>query len=574
MYTEGGVKDTDGLGYLTFEDIEKLLPDCNVVTKRKLERLCTYAYVGGVLSLEMDMATVNKFLQEHEEKQNTRTPVQTKDPMAYSAKFQTDSLDTFSGDPEDFEDWQNKTFNTVNQTILRKFLHESPDPSKQAEIDRDRDLYYAIKQAVEQGTASHVVSSLEDSNQSGHIAWTKLKEWFQSPGVKDDLIDLYQQRAEHLRLTPDVMASEYINSWVLCQRKLTELGRGYSDLEYKRRFVRGIEDEDFKIKKEMLTANKHGMTIQELITEVRRAESGMNLDADKSQRVKARRVEISKGSPGEHRNNNGTQKFNIPYIPHSTMGQLERSTQIDLLHWRSVWNKEGREVKATELPSNGNKLDTENEQSGNPNDRTVNGSKKRKRKKKSKPPNAAVRRTKTTKVGTKEDSDVKCTMTSDTEDNSKETSTVYYDSATVVPSTYSSAACSRRFHPIRRNVGKNSTIVLDSGTEATVAGGGGWTVYSYVNTTGTFGGAMPSMQSCSLPLANVITVVQTEAGKPLLIGLGGAAYDSSPEASEALVNTHHLRDNGVLVDDKAKVHGGGAEDYSLWFSYPIDIRAF
>ena len=85
---------------------------------------------------------------------------------------------------------------------------------------------------------------------------------------------------------------------------------------------------------------------------------------------------------------------------------------------------------------------------------------------------------------------------------------------------------------------------------------------------------MPSMQSCSLPLANVITVVQTEAGKPLLIGLGGAAYDSSPEASEALINTHHLKDNGVLVDDKAKVHGGGAEDYSLWFSYPIGIRAF
>ena len=103
------------------------------------------------------------------------------------------------------------------------------------------------------------------------------------------------------------------------------------------------------------------------------------------------------------------------------MGQLERSTQIDLLYWRSVWNKEGREVKATELPSNGNKLDTENEQSGTPNDRTVNGSKNRKRKKKSKPPNAAVCRTKTTKVGTKEDSDVKCTMTSDTEDNSKET---------------------------------------------------------------------------------------------------------------------------------------------------------
>ena len=170
----------------------------------------------------------------------------------------------------------------MNQTILRKFLQSPPDLNKQSEIDRDRDFYYAIKQAVEKGTASHVVSSLDDSQQSGHIAWTKLKEWYQSPGVKDDLIDLYQQRAEQLRLTPDATASEYINTWVMCQKKLTELGSGYSDLEYKRRFVRGIEDEDFKVKKEMLTAKKHEMSIQDLITEVRREESGMNLDADKS----------------------------------------------------------------------------------------------------------------------------------------------------------------------------------------------------------------------------------------------------------------------------------------------------
>ena len=551
VHTEGGVKDTEGLSYLTFEDIEKLLPDCNVVTKRKFERLCTYVYVGGVLSLGMNMATVNKFLQEHEEKQTTRAPVQTKDPMAYNAKFQTDSLDVFSGDPEDFEDWLNKTFNTVNQTILRKFLQSPPDLNKQSEIDRDRDFYYAIKQAVEKGTASHVVSSLSDSEQSGHIAWTKLKEWYQSPGVKDDLIDLYQQRAEQLRLTPDVTASEYINSWVMCQKKLTELGSGYSDLEYKRRFVRGIDDEDFKVKKEMLTAEKHEMSIQDLITEVRRAESGMNLDANKLQKVKARRIEIAKTA--HQSNNDGTKKFNIPYIPNYIMSQLNNPVQKDLLHWRYIWNKEGREVKHTELPSN--KKDEESEESVSPNDRNVNGGKKRKRKKKSSPQNSTVRRTKITTVGTKDESDVKCTMLSDT-DNSNDNTSAYYDSVTVVPRIYSSAACSRRFHPIRRNVGNHSTIVLDSGTEATVAGGGGWTVHSYVNSTGTFGGALASMQSCELPLANVCTVIETEAGSPLIIGLGGAAFDNSPGATEALINTHHLRDNGVMVDDIAKVHGG------------------
>jgi hypothetical protein len=99
------------------------------------------------------------------------------------------------------------------------------DNSKQAEIDQDKDLYYAFKKAVETGTASHVVANLDESDESGHIAWNKLKEWFQSPVVKDDLIDLDES----------LTAGEYINDWVICQKKLTELESGYEELEYKRR---------------------------------------------------------------------------------------------------------------------------------------------------------------------------------------------------------------------------------------------------------------------------------------------------------------------------------------------------
>ena len=126
MHDDGGVSNAALLGYLTFEDIEKLLPDCHVVTKRMLERICVYVYAGGVCNLQMNMATINEFIKQHEEKQNSRAPVQVKDPMAYTAKFQIDSLDTFSGDQEDFEDWQNKTFNTINQTIVWKFLQDTP----------------------------------------------------------------------------------------------------------------------------------------------------------------------------------------------------------------------------------------------------------------------------------------------------------------------------------------------------------------------------------------------------------------------------------------------------------------
>ena len=386
---------------------------------------------------------------------------------------------------------------------------------------------------------------------SGHVAWSKLKEWYQSPGVKDDLIDTWQTKAEDLELNEDATAGEYINDWVMCQKKLTDLGSGYSELEYKRRFIRGITDPDYEVTRKLLADKKDDKSIDDLITHVRRTESGLNRDSGRAQKAKARRVGGDSSKYDDEQSNRKKSKFNIPYIPNFIMDQLEQPTQRNILHWRSIWNKEGREVKHDELPS---KKEDESEQVKPPGNNRSGGGKRRKKKNSGK-----IRRTKTAALGTKDDKDVKVLMMSDDDESSKTktASSTSYDLVTVDPSTGSMAASiSRRFHPIRRNIGKNSTIVLDSGTEATVAGGGGWVVHSYVNKTGTFGGAMPSMQHCSLPIANLITAVETETGESILIGLGGAAYDNSPEATEALLNTHDLRDNGVIVDDKAKVHGG------------------
>ena len=83
------------LRYLTFEDINELLPACPVVPKRKLELISVYVKAGGVCNLKMTMATISEFIKQHKKNQKSRAPVQVKDPMAYTAKFQIDSLETF-----------------------------------------------------------------------------------------------------------------------------------------------------------------------------------------------------------------------------------------------------------------------------------------------------------------------------------------------------------------------------------------------------------------------------------------------------------------------------------------------
>ena len=121
---------------------------------------------------------------------------------------------------------------------------------------------------------------------------------------------------------------------------------------------------------------------------------------------------------------------------------------------------------------------------------------------------------------------------------------------------------SRRFGRtivLRRSIAGTSLqsrVILDSGTEAIVAGGRGWRPVSISKQKSDFSGALPSMDIASLPLADVVTAICSDEGETVLLGLGAAAYDSSCESTEALFNTHDLRDLGVTVHDKAKVHGG------------------
>ena len=47
------------------------------------------------------------------------------------------------------------------------------------------------------------------------------------------------------------------------------------------------EDPEFEVTRSLLTSKKHKMTMDEIINDIRRAESNLNRESEKSQRVKA-----------------------------------------------------------------------------------------------------------------------------------------------------------------------------------------------------------------------------------------------------------------------------------------------
>ena len=62
------------------------------------------------------------------------------------------------------------------------------------------------------------------------------------------------------------------------------------------------------------------------------------------------------------------------------------------------------------------------------------------------------------------------------------------------------------------------------------------------------------MVLCTLRNATIITVVRTYSKQDILLGLDHAAYNEDATCIEALLNTHDLRDNRVIVHDIAKKH--------------------
>ena len=87
-------------------------------------------------------------------------------------------------------------------------------------------------------------------------------------------------------------------------------------------------------------------------------------------------------------------------------------------------------------------------------------------------------------------------------------------------------------------------------------GGDGWHIVHVSGKTTSLAGAIKGMGNVTLPKVDAITAVKDVEGNTVLLGVGNATFDRRPSQFESLWNSHHLRDNGVIVDDVAESHGG------------------
>ena len=69
-------------------------------------------------------------------------------------------------------------------------------------------------------------------------------------------------------------------------------------------------------------------------------------------------------------------------------------------------------------------------------------------------------------------------------------------------------------------------------------------------------GAIAGMGGTTLPKVDAVIAVDLKNDRTVLIGVGNAAYDRRITQHESLINSHHVRANGIKVNDIAERHGG------------------
>ena len=559
-----GINTQDDLSYTQFEDLNV---DISIVKRRKLELIGKYlSNADNELSATSTIAEIrnsnnNTSLNPNPSTSGGRNSIDSGAPKVY-----TDPLTEFSGDPLDYEEWQGKSAATLRQTVYKTYLDRTADATKPYEVARNQELYNMILSAVRTGHAHSRVEKLKDDSgpgESGYHAWKALSDWYLDPSQKNLMLEHYSTKLDALILDNDTTATEFINNFDLFVRKIEKIDGGWSEEKKIREFKKRVTSKDYDVEK-----RTHKTTFKDLVQNFRDREQAMETEAitekvtrrfqknDDNKSEKDSDSDFASSKKGNGKDlQSSSNKDHIPFVPGILFKSFDSDTKKNVRKWRDLVNA-GRTMAPSDMISGGD--DKSGSQDKKPSEK---GQHKKKKAKK--------QRRLTTKVaaGLPDDTvEVKL----DTDSDEYSTSLLPRNSI-IIPFGHDSKKIPDLDHStqdvrvIRRNTSvgisrgratKSPYAVIDPGATEDLVGGLGWRIIHVSKRTETLSGAVNGMGTVTLPKVDAVTAVTDDTGDVHLLGFGNVTYDGRITQHESLLNSHHMRDHGCVVNDIAKKHGG------------------
>jgi hypothetical protein len=160
-------------------------------------------------------------------------------------KLYVDGVEGFGRTPIKWEDWKCGTLATLGQIVYNTIVTASPTAGDAVAKARNRELYKMIVKATYQGLALHIVKSCPTDD--GHAVIIALQAWYGSANTSRTIIEHYQQKMEALSLDKSVIATVYINNFIICYQKLETKNEGDTAEIKRHKFLEKIVDKDYDV---------------------------------------------------------------------------------------------------------------------------------------------------------------------------------------------------------------------------------------------------------------------------------------------------------------------------------------
>jgi hypothetical protein len=269
-----------------------------------------------------------------------------------------------------------------------------------------------------------------------------------------------------------------------------------------------------------------------------------------------------------------SRKSNAQNSPDFYFKMTQPNIRRDLYKWRSIWNSEGRQITPDECSSmeiGDKKKGWSHDNSGHNNSggkgKNRNTHKKRSQDRKSR------RITNIQTVGIQEggvdvhfkDTEDEDSLSDDGEKQPEQDPMRLKRSMNREgPSGESQSKKrgkikkSRRFPVAPRGSSTSEVprVIVDPGSEVALVCEIAWTAIEKLNVNTQVFGAIQGSRGDELATVHAVTVFEHQTLGTILLGVGNAEMTKSLEQTESLLNSHHLRFNGVTVDDTAERDGG------------------
>ena len=516
-------------------------------------------------------------------------------------------IPAFSNVAEDFEDYWAAVEGRLRQSHLGEYLDAAPSKNARGRArNENKSLHWVLYEAFRDTDVEHITQeAAKKHKESGHHSHKLILNYYRS----DDRIAEVQRRLRNkisaLRFdgSDSSVASiqAYTNDFKMLYARLKLAKEVWKDAKLKQEYLRNIQlagDHPLMVIKTICSSDDKS-TFKKTIERLLRTDGQDSLEQNEQQNARARRV-----------NDSSTQGSNtVPNIPDHVVEcarncATSRQAVGVILKWKKIKNEEGRDIRPEELRTDGdsNKQGSSHGKRDEANvgkrgkDRKKGGKRQRRLSISSDSPAKSRRTVKTRKteagtsastavVSIKDADDPDHAWTDSSSDNDPDTEEANGnndDQKNGSSKSRKTTKKARRKRKRRLRVRRNrkaslattefepERIIWDTGTDFEVIGEG-WHIHRrWKGRTVSLDGALNGMDSSeNLPLVAGVTACDTQNGTKL-IGIGVAAYDSTPGQVESLVNPNAITGD---IDERSKTRGGRQSLLAGDSEVPIKLEA-